>query len=42
MIYHFLIAIDKLCFYSLTENSPPVHFYHNKVILFQEEPMVTQ
>ena len=42
MIYHFLIIVGKFYFSSLTENSPPVHFYHNKVILFQEGPMVTQ
>ena len=40
MIYHFLITIGKLYFYSL--KTPPVHSYHNKVILFQEGPMVTQ
>ena len=42
MIFHFLITIGKLYFSSWTENSPPEHFYDNKVILFQEGPMVTQ
>ena len=42
MILHFLIIIGKFYFSSLAENSPPVHFYGNKVILFQEVPMVTQ
>ena len=41
-IFHFPMIIGKFSFSSLTENSPPVHFYHNKVILFQEGPMVTQ
>ena len=42
MIFHFLIIVGKFYFSSLTENSSPVHFYDNKVILFQEGPMVTQ
>ena len=42
MIFHFPMIIGKFYFSSLAENSPPVHFYYNKVILFQEGPMVTQ
>ena len=42
MIFHFLIIVGKFYFSSLTKNSSPVHFYDNKVILFQEGPMVTQ
>ena len=41
MIFHFPMIIGKFYFSSLAENSPPVHFYHNKVILFQEGPLVT-
>ena len=42
MIFHFSMIIGKFYITSLAENSPPVHFYYNKVILFQEGPMVTQ
>ena len=42
MIFHFPMIIGKFYFSFLAENSPPIHFYHNKVILFQEGPMVTQ
>ena len=42
MIFHFPMIISKFYFSSQAENSPPVHFYDNKVILFQEGPMVTQ
>ena len=42
LIWSDLMIIGKFYFSSLAENSPLVHFYDNKVILFQEEPMVTQ
>ena len=42
MTFHFPMIIGKFYFSSLAENSPPIHFYHKKVILFQEGPMVTQ
>ena len=42
MIFHFPMLIGTFYYSYLAENSPPVHFYDNKVILFQEGPMVTQ
>ena len=42
MIFHFSMITGKFYFSSVAENSPPVHFHYNKVILFQEGPMVTQ
>ena len=42
MVFHFPITKGKFCFSSLTENSSPVHFYHNKVIFLQERPIVIQ
>ena len=42
IIFHFSMISGKFYFSSVAENSPPVHFCYNKVILFQEGPMVTQ